>query len=130
MILALRTDKPEAEIYLLNANWDMKGQIVWQAHRELSSTLIEQIENLLKSNNLKLSELAGIIVFQGPGSFTGLRIGITVVNTLAYSLNIPNVAAQGEEWFRSGLEKLKNQSSIQIIQPEYGQPPHITKPRK
>ena len=51
--------------------------------------LTSEIENLLSSCNLSVSDLNYIAVSLGPGSFTGLRIGIAAAKTLSYTLNIP-----------------------------------------
>jgi len=130
MILALRTDKPEAELYLYNDENTLVDLYIWLAHRELSDTLLEKIEMLLKRNDQSLKTLTGICVYQGPGSFTGLRIGITVTNTLAYSLDVSIVAAEGEEWLKECLRTIARQKGPQVIMPEYGNEAHITKPRK
>ena len=47
------------------------------------------IEKILKQHKLKPSDLTAIKVNTGPGSFTGLRVGVAVANTLAWSLKIP-----------------------------------------
>lgn len=47
------------------------------------------IEEILKNNKLFLSDLTEIKINPGPGSFVGLRVGITIANTLAFLLNIP-----------------------------------------
>ena len=44
------------------------------------------IQSLFNESNLK-QELDGIVVAKGPGSYTGVRIGVTVAKTLAYALN-------------------------------------------
>ena len=129
MILAIRTDKPEAELYLYQKGI-MVDSLLWLAHRELSDTLLIKIEELLKRNHAKLKDLTSIGVFKGPGSFTGLRIGISVANTLAYSLNIPVSGAEGESWISDIKESTSAQSSVQVVVPEYGGEAHITKPRK
>lgn len=46
------------------------------------------IKELLDENNVNTKELKKIVVINGPGSFTGIRIGLTIAKTLAYSLNI------------------------------------------
>ena len=46
------------------------------------------IESIFKENNLEIKDLEKIIVINGPGSFTGIRIGLSIAKTLAYALNI------------------------------------------
>ena len=53
-----------------------------------SLQLMPVIENLLKEANIVTKDLTEIVVANGPGSYTGLRIG-TTAKTLAYALNIP-----------------------------------------
>jgi len=54
-----------------------------------SQTVLPLIEELLREHNLKLSDISSISVMDGPGSFTGLRVGATIANTLGYLLHIP-----------------------------------------
>lgn len=53
-----------------------------------SSYLVPFIDEIIKENNLNINNINKIYVVNGPGSFTGTRIGVTVSKTLAYSLNI------------------------------------------
>lgn len=129
LILTIRTDKPEAELGLYDDAKQL-GYVKWQAHRELSETIHVKIKQLLKKNKVNLSDLNAIAVFKGPGSFTGLRIGLSVANSLAYALNIPIVSTQGEQWIEDGVKRLKGSEDETVALPEYGSPPHITKPRK
>ncbi len=46
------------------------------------------IESLFKDNNLNVKDLKKIIVVNGPGSFTGIRIGLSIAKTMSYALNI------------------------------------------
>ena len=57
-----------------------------------SETLIINIDHGLNVVNIKKEDIDCIAVSKGPGSFTGLRIGITTAKTLAFSLDIPIVA--------------------------------------
>ncbi|MFD2831601.1 tRNA (adenosine(37)-N6)-threonylcarbamoyltransferase complex dimerization subunit type 1 TsaB [Corticicoccus populi] len=52
-----------------------------------SETLMSYIDQLFKYADIKKSDVDRIIVARGPGSYTGVRIGVTVAKTLAYSLN-------------------------------------------
>ena len=129
MILALRTDQLESAISLYKES-HLLDQFSWQAGRELSNTLLLNIDKILIKNELRLNDLKAIIVFQGPGSFTGLRIGITVANTLAYSLDIPVVAGEGDNWASSAISKIRSEEYTLGVSPVYGAPANITKQKK
>lgn len=51
--------------------------------------LVPMIDSILKENDLTVKDIKDIVCINGPGSFTGLRIGLSVGKTMAYSLNIP-----------------------------------------
>lgn len=128
-ILSIRTDKPQAEIGLFADN-DQLDYTVWQADRELSLTILSKIRDLLSQNSIDFKDLAGIVGFKGPGSFTGLRIGLTVANTLAYGLNIPIVGSSAEDWIQDGIRRLENHENDKVVLPGYGRAPHITKSKR
>jgi tRNA A37 threonylcarbamoyladenosine modification protein TsaB len=128
MILALRTDKPLAELSLLDDEKEI-ARHEWEAHRQLAATVVGKIQTFLYDNNTSTDKLKGIIVFTGSGSFTGLRIGATVANAIAYSHNIAVVAGEGESWIESGLEKLKTTKSGKYVIPTYDREPNIAKPK-
>lgn len=50
------------------------------------------IQEVLKNNNLSLSDLSAIAVSKGPGSYTGLRIGVSAAKGLCYASDLPLVA--------------------------------------
>src|SRR5262249_21387113 len=129
LILTIRTDNPEAEIGLYDGETKLAYE-KWQAHRELSITIHKKIDEILTSHNKNLSDLNGIVCFKGPGSFTGLRIGLTVANTLAYALQIPIVGTMGENWQLDGIKMLATGKNEKLVMPEYGADPHITVQKK
>lgn len=57
-----------------------------KAHRKHSMLLVPMIDKLLKKAKLKIIDIDCFAISVGPGSFTGLRIGVTVVKGLAYAL--------------------------------------------
>lgn len=129
IILTIRTDKPEAEIGLYDDNKQLAYE-TWLAHRQLAETLHGKIESLLKGQDKTWSDISGIVCFQGPGSFTGLRIGLTVGNALAYSYGLPIVAAQDPEWLEHGVERLLASETDTRAMPFYGAEAHITLQKK
>lgn len=54
-----------------------------------SQVLLSLINEILKKNQLDFKDIKGIEVETGPGSFTGLRVGVSVANALGFSLKVP-----------------------------------------
>ncbi len=65
---------------------DEKHKLSQMQHSVFTMPLIDEIIN---SNNLDIKDVNEILVVNGPGSFTGVRIGVTISKTLAFCLNIP-----------------------------------------
>lgn len=128
MILLLDTSTPECRIWLVG-DTDTKA-ITWQADRDLARLLLRHLKDTLQNHGYDWSDIKGIGVFRGPGSFTGLRIGMTVLNTLADSEHIPIVGGEGENWRDEVLKKLQSGQDEKIILPHYGREANVTKPRK
>lgn len=129
LILTIRTDKPEAEIGFYDGNKKLAYE-TWQAHRQLAETIHHQIAKNLRAIDKDWPDVKGIVCFKGPGSFTGLRIGLSVANALAYVNNIPITGTTGNHWLEDGLGRLVEGQGDKAIMPEYGADPHITQPRK
>lgn len=120
-ILGIRTDKPEAELYLYKGT-EKLGEIKWQAHKELSKTIHLQIEKILNKPSISATGIDGIVCFKGPGSFTGLRMGLSVANALAYAYHIPIIARRGEDWLKKGIADLQVGENEKIVTPYYDHP--------
>lgn len=111
----------------------MTDKLEWEAHRELSKTFYLKLDELLGRNSLSYNDLNSIVVVRGPGSFTGLRIGIVIVNAFSYSLGIETAGVVQkekmslEEIYIAGKKELKKG---QIIEPFYGREPNITIKKK
>lgn len=130
MILILRTGTEDNLLELRDISGDIKFSNTWPTSKLLSEELPGLLEDALGSLSLTFEDVTGVIVFKGPGSYTGLRIGITVVNAIADQVKVPIVGQLGENWIEEGLARLKLSENDQIVLPEYGGEANITKPRK
>lgn len=128
MILMLDTSTPTCRLALLVG--DNQFDYEWEAGRQLAKGLLGYIQQCLADQGASFRDLTGLAVMDGPGSFTGLRIGLTVMNTLADSLSIPIVACRGDAWQLEARQRLAAGSDDQIVMPHYGADANITKPRK
>ena len=52
-----------------------------------SNYLMSEIENIINKSNISAKDIDNIVVLNGPGSFTGIRVGVTIAKTLAWALN-------------------------------------------
>jgi len=77
------SDNKKTKIGLDDKSWEF----VSQNYR--SQELVTLIEKVLKKQKKELKDLTAIEINLGPGSFTGLRIGIAVANALSWALDIP-----------------------------------------
>lgn len=128
MILLIDTSTPVCRLTLLND--DERFDKEWQADRTLARDLLKHLSEFLSEHDLNWSSLTGLGVYQGPGSFTGLRIGLTVFNTIADSEHIPIVGGRGDNWQDEVLTTLKTGGDDKIVLPFYGAEANITKARK
>lgn len=128
MILLLDTSTPVCKLGFVDGDWRFDDE--WESGRTLAKGLLTYLQDNLTKNGKTWADISGIVAFKGPGSFTGLRIGLTVLNTFADSEKVPIVGTTGEDWQKVGLERLENGENDELVMPEYGAEAHITTPRK
>ena len=75
------------KIGLLNEK-DLIDYVEFENDNKLSEKLLPVMKNMLDKNGYKVNDLNRIYISVGPGSFTGIRIGVTVAKVIAWSLNI------------------------------------------
>jgi tRNA threonylcarbamoyladenosine biosynthesis protein TsaB len=128
MIVALNTSTPTCGLFVYDGTrWHDHS---WDAGRTLATHIHQKLAEALEAHHETIHDIEGLIVFQGPGSFTGLRIGLTVANTLAASLPCPIVGQIDTSWRETGLQRLESGENDNIILPLYGSDPIITQPKK
>src|SRR4030042_3894488 len=100
LILALETATLTGSVALVEASMPedasspaMKivGEITLNLQSTHSERLMPSLHNLFEEASLKIQDVQGIALSLGPGSFTGLRIGVSTAKGLAYALKIPVV---------------------------------------
>ena len=129
MILLLNTSSPVTELILVDSE-NERYEFQWESGRNLSKDLLGSIRDSLEGQDSGFGDLTGLGLFKGPGSFTGLRIGATVLNALANSLTIPIVGETSEDWVKKCLNKLEAGVDDEIVLPFYGAKANITQPKK
>lgn len=102
----------------------------WEAGRSLARDMLAFLRDRLGDQKKTMHDITAIGVMRGPGSYTGLRIGLTVLNTLASSLQVPIVGTTANDWREDCLRRLNNLENDHIVMPEYGGDAHVTMPRK
>jgi tRNA A37 threonylcarbamoyladenosine modification protein TsaB len=122
MILGLKTNERMAEIWVDGVRHE------WESGREMAQKLLGKVVELLPDGDV--NKISRIVLYQGEGSFTGLRIGATIANMLADSLDIPIVGASGTDWYSDGVSRLERGENEKQVLPEYGRGANITKRRK
>lgn len=76
----------------------------YDAWQRQSEYLIVKLDTLLKKHSLTRKDIANVVVSKGPGSYTGVRIGLTVAKVMAISLKIPLYCVSSLEILRKGDE--------------------------
>ena len=128
MIILLDTSTPVCKLTFIDGDWRQDDE--WQADRELAKGLLGYLDKKLQSIDKKWSDITAIGAFEGPGSFTGLRIGLTVLNTIADANSIPIVGGRGDNWQNEVIAKLKSGKNEKIVLPFYNSEAHITVAKK
>ncbi len=112
-------EKSQLKIYIDSSKRDVRKvsllEYVGDAEKELdfiegSIDIVGAVKDLLKRNNLDLKDISEFVPMPGPGSFTGLKVGVTIANMFNWLL---------------GRKNLKN-----LDLPEYGGEPNISEPKR
>lgn len=86
LTLGINTATSTTAIALLN---DQKiiTKVSWPSNNNEAENIMPAIKDMLDKEDLKFANIKNIIVVKGPGSFTGLRIGVATANTIAHLIN-------------------------------------------
>lgn len=104
MQIAIDTSTETAGLALVE-NSRILAELTWNCGKNHTVQLLPNLNYLLEQNSLSLESTDCIIVARGPGSYNGLRVGISTARGLAYSLDIPVVGIstlETEAWQHAG----------------------------
>lgn len=96
IILIIDTARPQMSLALIGEDGQSANVNSTRDYQHARDITLET-EKLLIQNNITLSSISAIAVNEGPGSFTGLRVGSSVAKGLCYGLDIPLIAIRGLE---------------------------------
>jgi tRNA threonylcarbamoyladenosine biosynthesis protein TsaB len=91
MILVLDTATRTPVVALASADGTVLAERHWQSRHRHGEELLGRLDEALAEIGANRRDITGVVVGIGPGSFTGLRIGMAMAKTTAYSLSIPIV---------------------------------------
>ena len=92
LILNIETSTKNCSVALFRGDFLLSEKSILSDKYSHSETLTLFIEEVMSDVKLKLSDLSAIAVSKGPGSYTGLRIGVSTAKGLSYSLSIPLIS--------------------------------------
>jgi tRNA threonylcarbamoyladenosine biosynthesis protein TsaB len=119
-ILAIDTSNNALGVALFNED-RVLGEYITNMKKNHSVRIMPAINTLLKDCDLVPADLTKIVVAKGPGSYTGVRIGVTIAKTLAWALNIPLVGISSLEILASGAGRYFNGCINPIFDARRGQ---------
>lgn len=90
MYLAIDTSTDIASLAIVSED-EVLAELSWRCGQNHSVELMPRLAWLLEQSRLETASLDGIIVARGPGSFNGLRVGVSTAKGLAFSLGVPIV---------------------------------------
>jgi len=90
MLLAIDTSTDTASLALVQDS-QVLAELTWRCEQNHSVELLPRLADLLGRSKSNLQSINSIIVAKGPGSFNGLRVGVSTAKGLAFSLGIPIV---------------------------------------
>src|SRR5574342_1124056 len=103
-ILSIDTSNYALGVALLEED-QVLGEYITNLKKNHSVRIMPAIETLMRDCGKVPADLTKIVVAKGPGSYTGVRIGVTIAKTLAWTLNIPLVGVSSLEILASGVSR-------------------------
>lgn len=129
MYLFADTSEDKTQIAVLGKDGKFVDELSFDGKGMQTELLLAKIDLILSSNNLEKKNLLGIIAVAGPGSYTSLRVGLSALNAMAYSLNIPIAVIRAKSTklqISRAVIRVVSGSFVKPVMPKYKYPAKIT----
>lgn len=117
LILNIETATPVCSVAI---SLDSKIIGIQESRKDKShaSLLAPFIHEIFKKSSIRKSQMEAVAISRGPGSYTGLRIGVSTAKGIAFALNKPLIAVDTLQAMAYGMLKIKTQRDLKTIDPE------------
>jgi tRNA threonylcarbamoyladenosine biosynthesis protein TsaB len=119
--LVMDTSGEYAVLALATEEGTVQASVIFEGRRSLSRRLMGCMDDLLQSQNLTLNDLTALAVGIGPGSFTGVRVGVTTAKTLAQVTGKPLVGIGTLDAYAVGWEAAASVVVVPILPSRRGE---------
>ncbi len=92
--LSIDSSNGYSNVLITDENLNKVSESISDFHEKHSIIIFKQLDEIMRKADIKLSDLTGITVILGPGSYTGIRVSLTIAKTLSYALGI-NIMGTG-----------------------------------
>ncbi|UII21972.1 tRNA (adenosine(37)-N6)-threonylcarbamoyltransferase complex dimerization subunit type 1 TsaB [Fulvivirga ligni] len=111
LILSIETATPICSVAVYNNN-ELLGSQTLYMEKSHSGMLTPVIDTLIKQCGFNMSDLDAVAVSGGPGSYTGLRIGVSTAKGICFSLDIPLISVNTLQAMAVGMQKYNTQNAL------------------
>lgn len=88
LLLSIDSSNGYSNVLIADENFNKVSESVSDFHEKHSILIFKQLDEIMRKAGIKLSDLTGIAVILGPGSYTGIRVSLAIAKTLSYVLGI------------------------------------------
>jgi tRNA threonylcarbamoyl adenosine modification protein YeaZ len=125
-VLYIDTANYICEIALFGNGSEEVASKHWESNQNETELLLTDIDQMLKGSGVDKSSIKAVAINPGPGPYTGLRVGVSSANALAFALNVPAITLKNPKDVSELMNKLIPAEFTSPVIPIYNHPPRIT----
>lgn len=113
-ILLINTALQEASVGIA-VNGQLIDQLINPSQKEHAAFLHPAIATICKNNQIELDQFKAVSVINGPGSYTGLRVGLSAAKGICYAKQLPLICINTLEWMAYGNKEIAPEFIVPMI---------------